>query len=133
VTTSGVSVELLPIFREEANDRLNDIVACLLDVEAGRAADDATDQLFRHAHSIKGSAAMVGMTEAQAIAHSLEDILEQARHHGSLTVDQVEPLLRAADALRLAIAEDGEGDDARQEPDPPGAAPGAPAAPAAPA
>jgi two-component system, chemotaxis family, sensor kinase CheA len=103
VTSTDMQVELLPIFREEANDRLDDIVACLLDVEAGRASDDATDHLFRHAHSIKGSAGMVGMTEAQEIAHSLEDILSAARDQGSLAVEQVEPLLRAADELRRAI------------------------------
>ena len=109
MTTTDLQVELLPIFREEANDRLDDIVACLLDVEAGRAADDATDHLFRHAHSIKGSAGMVGMTEAQTIADSLEDILSAARDEGSLAVEQVEPLLRAADALRRVIADDGHG------------------------
>jgi two-component system chemotaxis sensor kinase CheA len=104
-----LQVQLLPVFREEANDRLDEIVACLLDVEAGRAGSGATDQLFRHAHSIKGSAGMVGLTDAHAIAHSIEDVLERARREGSLGIEQVEPLLRAADALRAAIG----GDDAR--------------------
>jgi two-component system chemotaxis sensor kinase CheA len=106
-----LQVQLLPVFREEANDRLDEIVACLLDVEAGRAGSDATDQLFRHAHSIKGSAGMVGLAEAQAIAHSLEDVLERARREGSLGTEQVEPLLRAADTLRAAIAGDEAGGD----------------------
>jgi two-component system, chemotaxis family, sensor kinase CheA len=97
--------ELLPIFREEANDRLDEIVSCLLEVEAGRAPEDATDLLFRHAHSIKGSAGMVGLTHATEVAHSLEDILEQLRSGGALPADRVEQLLGAADELRRAVSD----------------------------
>jgi two-component system, chemotaxis family, sensor kinase CheA len=103
--TDDLQTQLLPIFRQEAGDRLDEIVACLLDIEAGHPADDATDQLFRHAHSIKGSAGMVGLADAQGIAHSLEDVLQQARADGSLGAERVEPMLRTVDALRQAIAE----------------------------
>jgi two-component system chemotaxis sensor kinase CheA len=130
----SLQIELLPIFREEATDRLDEIVACLLDVEAGRPADDAVDQLFRHAHSIKGSAGMVGLTEAQTIAHSLEDVLERARSEGSLAIEEVEPMLAAADELRRVIAgdEDNSDADAGATPDAPPVRPAEPAVAAKP-
>jgi two-component system chemotaxis sensor kinase CheA len=100
----SAELDLMPIFREEAGDRLDEIVKTLLEVEAGRAPADATDLLFRHAHSIKGSAGMVGCDAARAIAHEIEEVLEQARAAGALSPDQTEPLLRASDELRRAIA-----------------------------
>jgi two-component system, chemotaxis family, sensor kinase CheA len=97
-------VDLIRIFREEAAEHLDGIVECLLAVEAGRASNDTIDALFRHAHSIKGSAGMVGLEEAGAIAHAVEDVLERAREDGALSPLLTDPLLRATDALRRAVA-----------------------------
>jgi two-component system, chemotaxis family, sensor kinase CheA len=95
---------LIQIFREEATEHLDGIVACLLAVEAGQASDKTTDALFRHAHSIKGSAGMVGLQEAGAIANAIEDVLQTAREAGALSPLLTEPLLHATDALRRAVA-----------------------------
>ena len=57
--------EILEVFREEATERLDRMVETLLALEAGRAHADAVDSLFRDAHSIKGSAGMVGIEEVQ--------------------------------------------------------------------
>ena len=100
----GVPVELVQIFREEAAEHLDGMDACLLAVEAGQASGQTTDALFRHAHSIKGSAGMVGLREAGAIANAIEDVLERARESGFLSPQLTEPLLRATDALRHAVA-----------------------------
>jgi two-component system chemotaxis sensor kinase CheA len=104
MTAAGVPAELVQIFREEAAEHLDGMVACLLAVEAGQASGDTTDTLFRHAHSIKGSAGMVGLQEAGAIANAIEDVLEAARESGALTPVLTEPLLHATDALRHAVA-----------------------------
>ena len=80
------------------------MVSCLIAVEAGQASGETTDALFRHAHSIKGSAGMVGLQEAGAIANAIEDVLQRARETGALSPSLTEPLLHATDALRRAIA-----------------------------
>ncbi len=99
--------EFLVIFRDEANERLDNIVDTLLAVEAGRAAADAIDGLFRDAHTIKGAAGMLGLDEVRALAHSMEDVLASVRESGSFPTELVEPLLRAADALRSHVAGSG--------------------------
>jgi two-component system, chemotaxis family, sensor kinase CheA len=104
MTAGGVPVELVQIFREEAAEHLDGMDACLLAVEAGQTSDQTTDALFRHAHSIKGSAGMVGLREAGAIANAIEDVLESARASGFLSPQLTEPLLSATDALRHAVA-----------------------------
>jgi two-component system chemotaxis sensor kinase CheA len=95
---------LAEIFRGEANDRLDEIVACLLAVEAGQASDDTVDALFRHVHTIKGSAAMIGRGDVSALAHAIEELLAPARDDGGVTPALVDPLLSATDALRSMIA-----------------------------
>jgi two-component system chemotaxis sensor kinase CheA len=104
MTAAEVTPDLIQIFREEAAEHLDGMVSCLIAVEAGQASGEATDALFRHAHSIKGSAGMVGLQEAGAIANAIEDILQRARETGALSPLLTEPLLHATDALRRAIA-----------------------------
>ena len=101
---TAVAAPLLEVFREEAHERLGEIVACLLAVEAGKPPADAVDLLFRHAHTLKGGASMVGFTEASAIAHAIEDVLEPARANGALAPELVESLLRATDDFRRAVS-----------------------------
>jgi two-component system, chemotaxis family, sensor kinase CheA len=103
---TAVAGQLLEVFREEAHERLGEIVACLLSVEAGNPPPDAIDLLFRHAHTLKGGASMVGFTEASAIAHAIEDVLEPARAKGALAPELVESLLRATDDFRLAVSDE---------------------------
>ena len=104
MTAAEVPADLVQIFRDEAAENLDAMVACLLVVEAGQATGDDIDALFRHAHSIKGSAGMVGLQEAGAIANAIEDVLAGARDAGALSPLLTEPLLQATDALRRAVA-----------------------------
>jgi two-component system, chemotaxis family, sensor kinase CheA len=95
--------EILEVFRDEATERLDRMVETLLEIESGRAGADAVDSLFRDAHSIKGSAGMVGIEQVRAIAHQMEDALEGARASGTFSRELTDPMLRATDALRQAV------------------------------
>jgi two-component system chemotaxis sensor kinase CheA len=101
---SEPTAEILELAREETGESLARIESNLLALENGAAEPDTIDAMFRDAHSIKGAAGMVGMTEAAAIASAMEDRLETCRESGELPVELVEPLLAAADALRRALA-----------------------------
>jgi two-component system chemotaxis sensor kinase CheA len=96
-------LEFLEIFRDEACERLDRIVSTLLALEAGTAAPDAVDSLFRDAHTIKGAAGMVGRDEVHALAHAMEDVLAELRDSGSFDTALIEPLLRAADTMRTQV------------------------------
>jgi two-component system chemotaxis sensor kinase CheA len=116
MSAAEVPVDLIQIFREEAVEHLDGIVECLLAVEGGQASSEVTDALFRHAHSIKGNAGMVGLHEASSIANAIEDVLAHARELGALSPLLTDPLLHATDALRRAVAgEDGVAATAIQE------------------
>jgi two-component system, chemotaxis family, sensor kinase CheA len=99
----SIDSEFLEIFRDEASDRLDAMVAALLSVEAGAGTAETIDSLLREVHTIKGSAAAVGLEAVGAIAHAAEDVLTGARDAGALDPGRVEPLLQAVDALRRII------------------------------
>ena len=99
-----IDPEIFEIFREESAERLDRMVEILLALESGKTPADFVNSLFRHAHSIKGSAAMVGVPEARIIAHALEDILEDLREGAVFPREMANPLLGATDALRSAVA-----------------------------
>ena len=99
-----VDPEILEVFREESGERLDRMVEDLLALEQGRAGIEAVDSLFREAHSIKGSAGMIGLDEASAIAHGIEDVLGAVRESEVFSAGLIDPLLRATDALRLAVS-----------------------------
>lgn len=134
--------EFLAIFRDEANELLDAMVDQLLACERGSADERvAIDLLFRHAHTLKGSAGILGLDDIRDLAHAVEDVLEEPRRTGSYPAEITEPLLRAVDVLRAHVEGKPEGKDdlldelerrrsslVRREPEPepdPGAAPAA--------
>ncbi len=72
------------IFREEAKEHLRTLEAGYLDLESAadlEARRSHIDALFRHAHSLKGDARVIGCLELQRIAQVLEDDLDRLREN----------------------------------------------------
>lgn len=90
-------------FRQDVDERLGKMIDVLLAVERGAPPDDAVPRLFRDAHSIKGTAGMMGYDDVYAIADAFEHRLAQARETGSLDSALVGPMLDVLDALRAAV------------------------------
>jgi two-component system chemotaxis sensor kinase CheA len=121
---TALDPEILEVFSEEATERIDRMVETLLALESGHAASDAIDSLFRDAHSVKGSAGMVGMEDVHAIAHKMEDSLEGPRERGVFPPELADTLLRQTDELRRAVTGDGapapaQAPAAPAEPEPP--------------
>jgi two-component system chemotaxis sensor kinase CheA len=101
--TDVIDPATLELARGETNDCLERIERNLLALESGSAAPDALEEMFRDAHSIKGTAGMVGWSAAASIAHGVEDRLAQCRDQGEFQPELAEPLLASVDSLRKAI------------------------------
>ena len=71
--------ELLATFDEEARERLASLTSGLLALESGPPSRSAIAALFRDAHTIKGSARMMGLTSIVELAHVAEDLLAAVR------------------------------------------------------
>ena len=108
VVEPDADAEFLELFRDEANERLDNMVDTLLAIESGVAEPDAINSLFRDAHTIKGGSAMLGLDTVRGLAHVMEDVLAKARTAGEFPAQLAEPLLRGVDALRRHVAGDDE-------------------------
>src|SRR5450631_1528080 len=97
------NAELTEIFREEATTRLDQMDSALLAMEAGHADAETIDALFRNAHTIKGSAGMLGFEDVRSLGHAVEDILASVREEGVFPPELAEPLMRATAGLRAQI------------------------------
>jgi len=60
-------------FIEEARDHLSTIERGLLDLQGTLEDPEMLNEVFRAAHSVKGGAAMLGLSAIQTISHRLED------------------------------------------------------------
>ncbi len=70
--------EVLEFFVPEAEEHLQAVTECLLALESNPKADDI-HRLFRSMHTVKGSAAQVGLHRLSAVAHRVEDLIGELR------------------------------------------------------
>jgi chemosensory pili system protein ChpA (sensor histidine kinase/response regulator) len=70
--------EVLEFFIPEAEEHFQAITECLLSLEGNPNPDDI-HRLFRSIHTVKGSAAQVGLHRISAIAHRIEDLIGYLR------------------------------------------------------
>nr|MDJ0737347.1 Hpt domain-containing protein [Nostocaceae cyanobacterium] len=78
---------ILGYFIEEAKEQLNTIEQGLLNLQSTLNDSEAINEVFRAAHSIKGSASMLGLSSIQRTAHRLEDCFKLLKEQ-PVEVDQ---------------------------------------------
>jgi two-component system, chemotaxis family, sensor kinase CheA len=90
------------LFLAEVDELLQRVEESLVDLE--RAPDDQAllNEIFRAAHTIKGSSATIGHTRMAALTHAMETRLDDVRKGtASVTPDLIEALLKALDVLKV--------------------------------
>jgi chemotaxis protein histidine kinase CheA len=96
--------ELVATFRAEVDERLASLCEGLLRLESAGSPRQLVASLFRDAHTVKGSARMLGLDAVVAVAHRAEDLLGALRD-GRLTPrkDLVDLLLVAAEGISRSM------------------------------
>jgi two-component system chemotaxis sensor kinase CheA len=100
---------LLEAFTGEATELLAAMEQGLLVLEKSPDDAETIHELFRAAHTLKGSASLVALDAVRGLGHDLESLLEQVRA-GTLRAGGgvVTLLLRAVDMLKKLVAGGGE-------------------------
>jgi HPt (histidine-containing phosphotransfer) domain-containing protein len=93
---------IMGYFIEEAKDHLNTIERGLLNLQSTIEDSEMVNEVFRAAHSVKGGAAMLGITAIQHTSHRLEDYFKILKETEGIRVDQQleSLLLRVFDTLQ---------------------------------
>ncbi|GBD98256.1 chemotaxis protein CheA [bacterium BMS3Abin07] len=97
---------LLDFFLAEAEDHLGVLEKGFLDLEKNPSELSEVQELFRAAHTLKGSAALVKLNIISEVAHSLEDVLESIRDGNTpVTRSVIDWFLHTHDSMKFLISE----------------------------
>ncbi len=66
--------EMMTIFKMESEEHLKNLNKGLLKLEESPGSKELLEELFRTAHSVKGSARMMGFQKIEAVSHHIEDM-----------------------------------------------------------
>src|SRR4051794_29838160 len=90
----------LPIFIAEASEQLELLTSELVRIEQEAPGGPLWDSIFRRVHSVKGSAATIGLTAIVEISHAAETLIGKLKaHQAKPERTHVDLLLQATDAL----------------------------------
>ena len=106
-----MDLTLLQDFIQETAEHLEEMESNLLQLESHPDSRDILDNIFRSAHTIKGSSEYLGMKAIASLSHKLESLLEMLRS-GDRTVSNeiIDLLMEARDRIASLIAELQRGD-----------------------
>jgi chemosensory pili system protein ChpA (sensor histidine kinase/response regulator) len=98
-----VPEEILEFFQPEAEEHLQVVSDCLISLE-GNNNPEEINKLFRAIHTVKGSAAQVGLKRLGVIAHRVEDLIGRLRD-GEIAPSPavVDLCLESVDALKKTL------------------------------
>lgn len=101
----------LDLFAEEAEVRLRRLSEHFLALESGASAE-IVGTILRDAHSLKGAAAVIGLTGVSTVAHRLEDVMEPFRSGSAApSAEIVDCLLETVDGLASLLPNIRRGED----------------------
>ncbi len=108
---AGILGEYTEIFLEESEDQIEELNANLLKLESDHSNPDIINDIFRAAHSLKSSAAFVGLLNLSDLAHKMENLLQKIREDKlSVNVTLVNLLFECFDLIKVVIDAVGQGE-----------------------
>ncbi|MGE5560912.1 MAG: Hpt domain-containing protein, partial [Chloroflexota bacterium] len=98
----NASPEDLKVFLEEAEELLQLVEEDLVRLEKEEDTDGLIQEIFRAAHTLKGSSATIGHQKMAELTHAMENVLDKLRKDElDLTTQTMDVLLECLDLLRI--------------------------------
>ena len=108
--------EYQDIFLEEADEQLQELNQNLLELEKNPENLEIINNIFRAAHSLKSSAAFVGLNELSDLAHMMENLLQGIRDGGmGVTPEIIDIIFKCFDEIHNVIDTIASGDKPEQD------------------
>jgi two-component system, chemotaxis family, sensor kinase CheA len=108
---AGILGEYTEIFLEESEDQIEELNGNLLKLESDHSNPDIINDIFRAAHSLKSSAAFVGLLNLSDLAHKMENLLQKIREDKlTVNVTLVNLLFECFDLIKVVIDAVGQGE-----------------------
>ncbi|MFO7734843.1 MAG: Hpt domain-containing protein, partial [bacterium] len=99
-----VNAELYSIFLDEASEIVESLETGLLELEKNSDNDEMVNEVFRAAHTLKGSSGMVDFNDLSEFVHEVEDVLSRIRN-GSVKISKklITVFLQSVDLIKLMV------------------------------
>ena len=108
--------EYQDIFLEEADEQLQELNQNLLELEKNPEDIDIINNIFRAAHSLKSSAAFVGLNDLSDLAHKMENLLQGIRDQTMrVTSEIVDVIFKCFDEINSVIGSVSAGEEPSQD------------------
>ncbi len=102
VQSADVSAEELKVFLEEAEEQIALLDRDIVRLENEGENVDLLQEIFRAAHTIKGSSAMLGHQAMAEVAHAMESLLDNLRSRRMIvSTEAIDGLLHGLDILKI--------------------------------
>ncbi|KJU85644.1 Signal transduction histidine kinase, phosphotransfer (Hpt) region domain protein, partial [Candidatus Magnetobacterium bavaricum] len=99
-------VEMRELFKLESDEHLSVLESGLMQLEQQPGNKDTLQEMFREAHSLKGSARMLGVYKVMEVSHALEDLFGKAQRGDVVfTTAIIERIYPVVEGLRKFVAE----------------------------
>ena len=107
-----LSPEEADVFLQEADELLLQLNEGLVQMETAGDQPDIVQQVFRAAHTLKGSGGVIGHHRMAEVLHSAETLLDRVRHgQMPVTPELIDVLLQSADAVGVLVGEVSSGEE----------------------
>ena len=108
--------EIMGDFLIEADELINSLDANLITLEESPEDLDLLNEIFRAAHTIKGTSGFLGLDTIMSLTHKMEDVLNKLRK-GTLKVnsDIMDVLLESVDMLKILVEDVSEKRDVERD------------------
>lgn len=91
------------LYKSEADDAVQALENGLVGLESAPEPRAPIDELFRHAHNLKGISGAMGYEEIVEASHALENVLDTLRKGADVTVAKIGCMLGAVDILKKLV------------------------------
>jgi two-component system chemotaxis sensor kinase CheA len=106
IISCEISPEELKVFMEEAEEHIQLLDEDIIKLENEGTNQELLQEIFRAAHTLKGSSAMLGHERMAEVTHAMESLLDKLRNHKiSVNSKIIDALLFALDALKMLKSE----------------------------
>ena len=96
---------ILASFLVESEEGLDSMEQALIQMESNPSEPELLHSIFRVAHTLKGNATSLALTELAGFAHVVEDLLDVFREQRTIpSADLISLLLKAVDELRAMLS-----------------------------
>lgn len=96
--------QFLEIFLDEGRDQIVLLERTFMDLEGGGGGPELLQDVFRAAHTLKGSSKAMGLLAIGEMTHRMEDVLDCLRNKKiAVSSGLVDVMLRCTDALKALI------------------------------